>query len=86
MLADLRPLAFYKLGLSSPLVCHPYDICTALLLQEAGGVVEQPDGSALAAPLDTTTPVAWVGYANPRLAEQVRPVLRKLCDELLGGT
>ncbi len=86
MVADLRPLVFRKLGLAFPLACHPYDICTALLLQEAGGVVEQPDGAPLAAPLDTTTPVAWVGYANPRLAEQVRPVLRELCDELLGGT
>jgi hypothetical protein len=25
-----------KLGFDSALVCHPYDICTALLLQEAG--------------------------------------------------
>jgi fructose-1,6-bisphosphatase/inositol monophosphatase family enzyme len=85
MVADLRPLVFKKLGLASPLACHPYDICTALLLQEAGGVVEQPDGSPLAAPLDTTSPVAWVGYANAQLAAQVRPVLRKLCAELLGG-
>ena len=85
MIADLRPLVFRKLGLTSPLACHPYDICTALLLQEAGGVVEQPDGSPLSAPLDTTTSVAWVGYANERLAAQVRPILRELCAELLGG-
>ena len=65
MLGDLRPRAFRKLGLESPLVCHPYDICTALLLQEAGGVVETPEGTALRAPLDTTSPVAWMGYANP---------------------
>jgi fructose-1,6-bisphosphatase/inositol monophosphatase family enzyme len=81
MLGDLRPRAFQKLGLDSPLVCHPYDICTALLLQEAGGVVETPEGTPLRAPLDTTSPVAWMGYANPELARQVRPVLKRLMKE-----
>lgn len=81
MLGDLRPLAFQKLGLKSSLVCHPYDICTSLLLQEAGGVVETPDGRPLRVPLDTTSPVAWMGYANLTLARQVRPVLRRLMKE-----
>jgi hypothetical protein len=35
-------------------------------------------GGALDAPLDTTTPVSWVSYANPQLAKLARPVLRKL--------
>lgn len=85
MVADLRPLVFRRLGLGSPLACHPYDICTAFLLEAAGGVVERPDGGPLDAPLDTTTPVAWVGYANAALAARVRPVLRELCAELLGA-
>jgi len=84
MLGDLRPLAFRKLGLESALVCHPYDICTALLLREAGGVAETPEGTELRAPLDTTSPVAWMGYANPVLARQVRPVLRRLMKEYFG--
>ncbi|MCW5547739.1 MAG: inositol monophosphatase [Opitutaceae bacterium] len=78
MLGDLRPLAHAKLGLQSSLVCHPYDICTALILQEAGGVVETPDGKPLRAPLDTTSAIAWMGYANPKLAKTVRPVLKRL--------
>jgi hypothetical protein len=79
MLGDLRPLAYAKLRLgSASLCCHPYDICTALILQEAGGIVEQPDGRSLDAPLDTTTPIAWMGYANPSLARRVRPRLRRL--------
>ncbi len=82
---DLRPLVFRKLGVASPLACHPYDVCTAMLLVEAGGVVESPDGALLDAPLDTTTPVAWVGYANERLAARMRPVLRELCAELLSA-
>jgi fructose-1,6-bisphosphatase/inositol monophosphatase family enzyme len=84
MLGDLRPQALRKLGYPSALVCHPYDICTALLLQEAGGVVEAPDGGPLRAPLDTTSAVAWMGYANPRLAAQVRPLLKRLMEEHFG--
>jgi hypothetical protein len=77
MLGDLRPLAYAKLGFSAAtLCCHPYDICTALIAREAGCVVETPEGGALKYPLDTTTPVAWMGYANTRLARIVRPVLR----------
>jgi fructose-1,6-bisphosphatase/inositol monophosphatase family enzyme len=84
MLGDLRPAAYAKIGLgAASLCCHPYDICTALLLQEAGGIVEAPDGRPLRVPLDTTTPVAWMGYANPGLARQVRPVLRRLMAEML---
>lgn len=82
MLGDLRPLVFRSIGFDSALVCHPYDICTAMLLQEAGGVVETPDGAPLRALLDTTSPVAWMGYANPALAEQVRPILKPLIQEL----
>ena len=83
MLGDLRPLAHRTLGIASALVCHPYDICTSMLLEEAGGVVEAPDGRPLDAPLDTTSPVAWMGYANPTLAGQVRPVLGRLIEEHL---
>ncbi len=81
VIADLRPLVFARLGLPSSLTCHPYDICPALILTEAGGVVEAPDGSPLAAPLDTTSPVAWVGYANPVLASRVRPHLQRVLRE-----
>jgi hypothetical protein len=82
MIADLRPYLLPKVGLASALCCHPYDICTALLLEAAGGVVAQPGGGALASRLDLNTPVAWVGYANPRLARRAAPVLRRLLAEL----
>jgi len=82
LVGDLRPLAFAALGLGgSGLCCHPYDICTALILQEAAGVVETPLGRPLHVPLDTTSAVAWIGYANEHLARQVRPVLRRLIRE-----
>lgn len=83
MIADLRPLVFAKLGVTSALACHPYDICTELIVREAGGIVETPAGRALRDPLDTTSPVAWVGFANAHLARQVRPVLRRLIKRWL---
>jgi fructose-1,6-bisphosphatase/inositol monophosphatase family enzyme len=86
MLGDLRPLAYAKLGLSSAaLCCHPYDICTALIAREAGCIIETPDGAPLRAPLDTTTPVAWMGYANASLAHLIRPVLRRIIAEQLSS-
>jgi hypothetical protein len=83
LVADIRPLVFRKLGLTSSLVCHPYDICTALLLEAAGGVVEAPLGGSLKTSLDTTTPVAWIGFANPHLARLARPALRRVFREFL---
>src|SRR5262249_28456271 len=58
--AAVRPLL-----LTDALACHPYDICCAMLLELAGGVVTDLWGAPLDAPLDTTSPVGWVGYANP---------------------
>ena len=34
-----------------------------------------PDGATLDFPLDTSTPVAWVGFANAVLEAHVRPAL-----------
>jgi len=80
---DIRPMAFAKLGLDSALVCHPYDICTELILTEAGGIVEAPLGGPVKAVLDTTSPVSWVAFANQTLAKKMRPVLRRLIRERL---
>lgn len=68
--AELRPVVD-----PAALACHPYDLCTAMLLEEGGGVVTDPWGRPLDVPLDTTTPVAWVGFANPALAAKVGGVL-----------
>ncbi len=82
-IADLRPLAFRKLGIEANLCCHPYDVACALLLEEAGCVIEHPDGRPLESPLDTTTPVSWVAYANPALADAIRPALQAVIAEKL---
>ena len=78
--ADLRPLVD-----PTAFAAHPYDLCTALVLEEAGGIVTDPWGGPLDAPLDTTSPVAWVGYANPRLAERIGPVLAEILHARLGA-
>ncbi|RME70002.1 MAG: hypothetical protein D6781_07335 [Verrucomicrobia bacterium] len=81
MVADIRPLVFARLGYGEALSCHPYDLCTALILEEAGGVIEHPvHRGQVDAPLDTVTPVAWAGYANRTLADRAAPVLARLLD------
>jgi fructose-1,6-bisphosphatase/inositol monophosphatase family enzyme len=76
--ADLRPLLrplLERRGQSGGLCCHPYDLCTALIATEAGVIVTDAAGQPLDVPLDVGTDVAWVGYANPALREQIEPVL-----------
>ena len=46
------------------LCCHPYDLCTELIAREAGLIVTDEYGKPLAAPLDVTTNMSWIGYAN----------------------
>ncbi len=82
MNGDLRPMILAREGLGMTLVCHPYDVCTALLLTEAGIVFEKPDGSVVDTPLDLTSPVAWMAYANEALAEIARPIVRRLAGAL----
>lgn len=77
--ADLRPLVD-----PDAFACHPYDLCTVLALEEAGGVVTDPWGGPLDCPLDTTTSVAWVGYANPTLAAAIGPVLAAVLEDHVG--
>lgn len=81
LIMDLRPLAYAKLGLDSALTCHPYDICCELIAREAGVIVEDPFGQPIQAPLDTTSSVAWIGYANETLANTIRPILNNLVEK-----
>ncbi len=84
LVGDLRPLVAEALRLEGALVTHPYDVCTSLVLVEAGGVFEDPWGRPVDVALDTTSPVAWVAYANSALAERVRPALAAAIDAVIG--
>jgi fructose-1,6-bisphosphatase/inositol monophosphatase family enzyme len=78
-IADLRPLMEKKLrerGLPLGICCHPYDACTELIAREAGVLVTDVRGGALRARLAVEPDVAWAGYANTRVREQIEPLLR----------
>ncbi len=82
--ADLRPLfkeAARQKGLPRLLCCHPYDLSAELVAREAGVLVETPWGEPLDPPMDTTTDVAWAGYANSRIRDLVAPVLQAVLRE-----
>lgn len=72
--ADIRPVLFAREGRLG-LCPHPYDLCTEMIAREAGVVVTDLDGRPLDFPLDTTTPVGWVGYANEELRSLIEPHL-----------
>ena len=84
MIGDLLPLDILALDMEfSSLVCHPYDACAWLVLTKAGAVYEHPLGGFPDAPLDTSTGIAWIAYANGTLASLARPVIRKVLEQFL---
>jgi fructose-1,6-bisphosphatase/inositol monophosphatase family enzyme len=73
--ADLRP-AFYRInGQPEGLCCHPYDCATLLIAEEAGVLITDEGGEELDGPLDTTTGLSWIGYANATLRARIEPLL-----------
>lgn len=82
--ADLRPLtriALERRGDPRAFCCHPYDICTKLIAEEAGVLVTDPHGRPLDGPLDVDADIAWVGYANEAIRRQIEPVLQEVLRE-----
>jgi hypothetical protein len=80
MIADLRGLLFdmyRREGRPTGHACHPYDICTALIAEEAGVIITDGRGEKLSAPLDTTSDVSWIGYANLTIRAEIETVLRE---------
>lgn len=76
--ADLRPLmerAAQRRGLRLGICCHPYDLCTTLIATELGVIVTDGSGGLLRAPLDVEADVAWAGYANEHIRQQIEPLL-----------
>ncbi len=76
-IADLRPLFERRRKGGPALCCHPYDLCTELIARELGVLVTDEYGKPLAAPLDVTSDVAWIGYANARVRDLVQPALQQ---------
>lgn len=85
LILDIRPLVYRHLGVDASLCSKPYDLCTLLIAQEAGCVVLAPDGSAIDAPLDVTSNVAFAAYANRELATVLQPMVRGALQRHLAG-
>lgn len=79
-IADLRPLIAgnSENGAASG---KPYDLCTELVAREAGILTGGVLGEPLEYPLDTTTNVAWTGYANRAVRDQVFSALLRALRE-----
>ena len=76
--ADIRALmdpVMAQRGLPRALCCHPYDLCTELIARELGVVVTDVSGGALSAPLAVEPDVAWAGYGNQHIRDQIEPLL-----------
>ncbi|MEP6902769.1 MAG: inositol monophosphatase, partial [Actinomycetota bacterium] len=76
--ADLRPLMqtiMNERGLNLSICCHPYDLCTELVARELGVIVTDENGSVPQYLLDNEIDVAWIGYANNQIREQIEPHL-----------
>lgn len=69
------PRAFLAERRGRPTVTtKPYDLAGALLVAEAAGcALTDPLGRALDFPIDTDTPVSWVGYANAATRARLEP-------------
>jgi hypothetical protein len=81
LLVDIRGLLYERFkreGRPGGHACHPYDLCTALIAEEAGVLITDGHGHPLDTPLDTTTDVSWIGYANEAVRCEVEPVLLRL--------
>jgi fructose-1,6-bisphosphatase/inositol monophosphatase family enzyme len=78
--ADLRPLVesvLNRRGLALGICCHPYDVCTELIAREAGVIVTDEHGEPLSAPLQVEPDIAWAGYANEAIRQEIEPLLRE---------
>lgn len=77
--ADIRPLmqpVMDERGLDLSICCHPYDLCTELIARELGVIITDAVGRELKSTLENEADVAWVGYANQAIRDQIEPHLQ----------
>ncbi len=80
-IADIRPLLYQMLakkGVKPSHVCHPYDCAAMLVGIEAGIVIRDGYGNMLNCPVDVTSPVSWILYANTQIEQQIWPLLKPI--------
>lgn len=75
MIADVRGWLAALHG-SKAITSKPYDVAGAIFVARAAGcVVEGPFGAELDFPIDVTTPIDFIGFANRMSAARMRPHL-----------
>lgn len=82
--ADLRTLLFRKFKQEGKKIghqCHPYDLCAHLIGEAYGLIITGTRGEPLIAPLDTTTAVDWIAYANQDIRDEIEPKLQEVIKE-----
>lgn len=78
--ADLRPLMqkiIDERGLDLSICCHPYDLCTEIVAREFGVIITDGNGEMPKFGLDNEIDVAWVGYANSEIRNEIEPILQE---------
>jgi len=81
---ETRALMARRRGISTQ-VAKPYDMAgAALCASEAGCVVTTPEGEPLDFPIDTETPVDFVGYCNAATAARLQSHLNAALRETAG--
>jgi fructose-1,6-bisphosphatase/inositol monophosphatase family enzyme len=79
--ADLRPTFYGIQGRSEGMCCHPYDCATWLIADEAGVILTDADNAPLDGPMDVTSGISWLGYANSELHRMIAPLIRQFLVE-----
>jgi hypothetical protein len=77
-IADLRPLmasVMDERGFDLSICCHPYDLCTELIAREMGVIITNESGDQINSPMSVEADVAWIGYANGLIRQQIEPIL-----------
>lgn len=74
--AELRCWVYKVKGAPQGLCCHPYDLASVLVAEEAGVIITDARGKTLDGPLDVTTGLDWIGFANSALQAIIEPKLQ----------
>lgn len=72
---DLRGVVGDALGVRN-VTSKPYDVCCALIAQEAGFPIVAPDGGPFDPPLDVAHRISFAAYASPATRRALEPLLQ----------
>jgi hypothetical protein len=79
---DIRPFLGRITGTPFGLCAHPYDLCTELIVDKAGAIIDcfgvYTDRIDKRVPLDAKTDVAFIAFANKDIKKQVEPALKEI--------